>query len=96
MKVICRVKGIPQRSATHPKNVVAIPPIPMANPKIRPEAIPTFRGMKLCPMAMVTAWEEMRIRPATAKKIRDQLPGVKKKRYKKIEDKNRLARTNLL
>jgi hypothetical protein len=47
-------------------------------------------------MAIVTGWEATRVIPATAKKIKDQLPGVKKKRYKKTEDRTRLARTNLL
>ena len=76
-KVIWRVTGIPQVSATQPRIVVAIPPTPMAKPRIRPEAIPRFRGMKLWPMAMVTELEEMRINPAAMKKIRDRVPAVK-------------------
>jgi len=57
MKMICRVKGTPHWSATHPRAVVVIPPIPMASPRTNPEAIPRFWGMKLCPIAMVTAFE---------------------------------------
>ena len=87
---------MPKWSATHPKSVAVIPPIPFDSPRISPEAIATLRGIKLWPMAMVTGWEETRVIPATAKKIKDQLPRVKKKRYKKMEDRTRLARTNLL
>ena len=76
-KVICRAEGTPQWSATQPRMVVDTPPIPMAKPRIRPEAIPRFWGMKLCAIAMVTELEEMMSRPATEKKIRERVPLVK-------------------
>ena len=72
----CRVKGIPNRSASHPKTVVEIPPIPMASPKINPDAMATFRGMKACPMAMVTELEEMIKSPLREKKMREIVPSV--------------------
>ena len=52
--------------------------------------------MKLCPIAMVTALEEMMSNPAIEKKIRDSVPLVKKKRYKNNEVEPRLKRTVLL
>ena len=72
----CRVKGIPNWSASQPKTVVPIPPIPMARPKINPEAMATFRGMNAWPMAMVTELEDMMKSPAKAKKTRERGPVV--------------------
>jgi len=48
MKTTCKVKDTPQLSATHPRMVVAMPPIPMARPRISPEGIPGLMGGKPC------------------------------------------------
>ena len=45
IKIILRVNCKPHWSATQPKIVVPIPPTPIDNPKIRPEAIPRFCGI---------------------------------------------------
>jgi len=61
---------------TQLKIAVPIPPIPMDRPKISPEAIAKFCGMKLCPRAMVMEFEEMIVIPATVKKIKAHVPLV--------------------
>ena len=73
-KVICRARGTPQWSATQPRTVVETPPIPRARPRMRPEAIPTLLGIRLWPMAMVTALEAMITTPAKPKKMRERVP----------------------
>ena len=92
-KITCRVKGSPQWSATHPKEVVAIPPTPRLIPRTNPAAIPRFWGMRLCPIAMVTALEEMMVTPAAIKKQKERVPWVKKKRKRKIGVRAKLIRT---
>ena len=74
MKVICRAAGTPQWSATQPRTVVETPPIPRARPRMRPEAIPRLLGIRLWPMAMVTALEAMITTPAKPKKMRERVP----------------------
>ena len=75
-KVICRAEGTPQWSATQPRIVVETPPIPMEKPRISPEAIPRFWGMKLWAMAMVVELEEMSTNPARVKKTSERVPWV--------------------
>ena len=52
--------------------------------------------MKLWPMAMVTALEDILSIPATEKKTREIRPVVKKKRQRDTEVNPRLKRTVLL
>ena len=73
-KVICKARGTPQWSATQPRIVVEIPPIPRARPRMRPEAIPRLLGIRLWPMAMVTALEAIITMPARPKKRREIVP----------------------
>jgi hypothetical protein len=78
-----RVKGTPQRSAKNPSKAAPRPPMPKDKPRIKPEAMPTFWGMKDWPMTMDTEKEKIRIKPAKISQIKDQTPELRRKRIKR-------------
>ena len=90
--IIWRVNDIPHWSATHPRMAAPIPPMPIPDAKINPDAIPRFLGIRLCPMAMVTELEERIVRPAAMKNIRGKVPSVKKKKWRNRDVRARLMR----
>src|SRR3972149_3442317 len=87
-----RVKGTPQTSAKKPSTATPRPPIPKDKPRIKPEAMPTFWGMKDWPITMETEKEKIRIKPARINQINDQTPEARRKRTKRGTAQPRLKR----
>jgi hypothetical protein len=91
-EMIQRVVGTPQISAKSPSRAAPSPPIPKERPRMRPEASPTFRGMKDWPMAMETEKEKMRISPARVSQMKAQTPELRINRTKSGQLVPRLKR----
>ena len=62
-EMVFRATGTPHRSARYPRRVTPIPPVPMANPAMRPEATPRLWGNISWAITTVTEKLETRTNP---------------------------------
>ena len=73
--------GTPYRSATAPRSVTPIPPVPIANPAIVPDAVAILRGKSSCAITIVTEKVETMVAPTAAAKTKTSQPLEMRKRW---------------
>ena len=73
-----KATGRPKWSAITPRRVTPIPPVPIAKPAMRPEAMPRFLGRLSCAMTIVTVKLEISAMPMAPILTNSMTPAVTK------------------